>query len=1095
MANEHLKRTPTSTGNRKVWTFSCWIKLASLTQGERNILFGPAGSVLGGVTVYQDSGLRFAHAYDPSGTDNIRETVALYRDPSAWYHVVWWCDTTQVGTRWRIYVNGVEQTLETPSVANGEPAQNIDLPINAKDAHYLGGNPTYGYFSGKMADVFMVDGQALTPDVFGFYKEGKGYISAGSTQATDFRPGQWVPKAPRVIKSEINRRGGFGVNGYYLPMNDSTNFGADFHTTPNSIIKLQEDLQQPKVSIASTAQAGLAYTDVLRADPYASNLVLAMPFITGGSNNGYGDYSADIKGSGSNKTVTATGSNLVVGLTSALYYDSALVDTNSTSDYLTVTGSGTDFRLDPAQEDWTVEFWVNPYTRSAPRHTAVLTKGSATANNSFDWRCYVGQEVSVDYVINFGIGGNSGNDTSDTATDLPPDQWTHFAFEAHNGSLTKYINGVAVGVNTNPRAQTTNHSDLHIFRGDIGAANDVGFIGGLQDLRIYSGVAKYKGGFDVVKPYAPVGFSTWRAVPDTPANNFATLNAVDSGINGTGTLSDGNLTFASNNNVAGRRATIGFPTTGEYYWETRISSATGGWPNVGILKNSQRIVGTYTTDGTTQVRPYGADSLRPYLIFDTTDVIAKVSDTALTGGDIIQCAWSSDGTDGKLWFGINDQWYGYNGSNVVTLTKAQVAAGNTAIRTVGVVTESWSPVMYIYRSEEHNINFGQNPTFSTTINAGLSTFTDSNGKGLFRYEPPTDFLALCEDNLPTPAISDPGDYFKSVLYTGNGSARSITGIGFTPDLVWVKERTATSSHELFNSIVGPARKLNSDSTNAESINTNSLRSFDNDGFSVGSGGAVNESGQNYVAWCWQAGAGTTSTNTDGSINSVVSVNQDAGFSIVSYNGTGSAGTIGHGLGKTPGMIICKSRDSADAWPVWHKSFPSATDNFVALQSNGTIGTISNYWNSSAPNTTTFGVAGGTYAHNLSGDRMIAYCWAEIEGFSKFGSYIGDDRDDDGVFVYCGFKPAMVIIKNTTTSSLNWHIIDSSRSSSNPAAAKLYPNVSDIENATATDNSVDFLSNGFKLRGDVTLNNATNGNGDTMIFAAFAESPFKTANAK
>ena len=168
----YLNRTPGSAGNRKTWTFSCWLKLASLTQGERNILFGPAGvGGYGGVTIYQNNGLRFAHAWDPAGTDYIRQTAAVFRDPSAWYHVVYWCDTTQSGTRWKIYVNGVEQTLETPSGNNGEPSQNTDLPINSTNAHYLGGNPTYGYFSGYLAEVNFIDGSALDPEDFGEFDD------------------------------------------------------------------------------------------------------------------------------------------------------------------------------------------------------------------------------------------------------------------------------------------------------------------------------------------------------------------------------------------------------------------------------------------------------------------------------------------------------------------------------------------------------------------------------------------------------------------------------------------------------------------------------------------------------------------------------------------------------------------------------------------------------------------------------------------------------------------------------------------------------------------------------------------------------------
>jgi hypothetical protein len=1064
MANEYLRRTPTSSGNSRKWSVSFWMKNSDTSQGYTAIM--GAGKISPN-NIYNELyfngsqiGLNLDNAADPE--NYVVNAVPLYRDSSAWMHVL--VSFTDQGdnanTRIKFYINGVLQ--------NNNTGTNLDITEttfwnNSNYIHYIGSRAQQSAgtttFKAQFSDIFLVDGQALTPDVFGYYKKGDGYISAGSTQATDFKKGQWVPKAPKVIRSVINARGGFGVNGFYLPMNDDSNFGADFHCEPNSIIKLKgenfDEYPQPRNGAPETTDA---YVSQLRTDPYAANLVLAMPLISGGKDGGYGDYSADIKGSGSNKSVRVTGAPSVTGINSSLYYGSALVGNNDINNYLTVTDSGSDFRLDPAAEDWTIEFWTNPYARSTPRHTALLAKGSATTNNSFDWRFYIGVDVGIDYDLSFGIGGYSGDDVlgDGNQINLPKDQWHHIVVEARNGVLTEYINGVAVGINTSPRAQTTNHSQLQIFRGDIGGAGDVGFVGALSDLRIYSGVAKYKGGFDVPKPYTPVGIATWRAVPDTTANNFATLNPLEQ-TNGLTTL-----TFSEGNNriIFGGSSyntvysTVGV-TTGKYYFECRF--------------NTQHVspgIGGNNTNPTVRV-----DSGGIYL----NDVLQQSGLTSQASGQIFGIAL--DRTNSSVQFYLNGSTFG--SAQSFSANSGQEIFAHIMSQNAGASSDSvW--------------NFGQNPTFSGNTTAG--TFTDTNSKGLFKYEPPTGFLALCEDNLPTPAISDPGKYFKTVLYTGDGnSGRSITGVGFTPDLVWIKDRGSTAYNYLFDSVRGGDAYLWSNDTGAEGSIYQKL-SFNANGFSLinGTDGSYpsegNRNGNNIVAWCWRAGAGTTSTNTDGSITSVVSVNQTAGFSIVSYTANQTSGaTVGHGLGKTPKMIIVKQRSgNTNNWPVYH----AALGNTKAIYLDLTVdqgGNFTGAWNNTSPTSSVFSL-GNSVETNRSGSPYIAYCWTEIEGYSKFGSYVGNGNAD-GPFVYCGFKPAFIMFKNADATG-NWVMSDSSRDSNNPVFGYQVAEDSAIEErGTAI---FDFLSNGFKIRNSWTDINASGG---TIIFAVFAESPFKTANAK
>ena len=235
MANEYLKRTPTSTGNRKVWTFSAWVKHSAV---ERMVIFGSRNDSTIPYTLIRTSSptINWEFSID-AGTDGGFEGVK--KDVASWYNLVVTIDTTleDDADRIRYYVNGKKLNY---SSTQASVTKNTELNVNEIRQHVFGVNPGYSqYWKGEILDAFLVDGQALTPDVFGFYKVGKGYISAGSAQATDFRPGQWVPKTPRVIKTAINNNGGFGVNGFYLPMNDSSNFGADFHCDPNSIITLK----------------------------------------------------------------------------------------------------------------------------------------------------------------------------------------------------------------------------------------------------------------------------------------------------------------------------------------------------------------------------------------------------------------------------------------------------------------------------------------------------------------------------------------------------------------------------------------------------------------------------------------------------------------------------------------------------------------------------------------------------------------------------------------------------------------------------------------------------------------------------------------
>tara|TARA_R110000803_G_scaffold126244_1_gene193717 strand:+ start:657 stop:1688 length:1032 start_codon:yes stop_codon:yes gene_type:complete len=326
-------------------------------------------------------------------------------------------------------------------------------------------------------------------------------------------------------------------------------------------------------------------------------------------------------------------------------------------------------------------------------------------------------------------------------------------------------------------------------------------------------------------------------------------------------------------------------------------------------------------------------------------------------------------------------------------------------------------------------------------------------------------------------INKSTDYFNTKLYTGNGSTNAITGVGFQPDWIWIKSRSDTSNHRIYDYIRGGTKTLYSNLTNDEGTNSDAITSFNSDGFTLGGNAQSNGNGLSLASWNWKAN-GQGSSNTDGSINTTyTSVNTTAGFSIVSYTGNGTSGaTVGHGLGVKPSMFIVKGRNIAEQWEVYHTSL-GATKN-LSLDSTNAAATQSSRWNNTEPTTSVFSL-GNSGATNNNGNTYIAYCFAEKKGYSKFGSYTGNGNAD-GTFVYTGFKPAFLIIKKTNAAK-NWFLHDDKRLGYNPSNSYVNPNLSAAEYA-GTD--LDIVSNGFKMK---STGGGHNENGHTYIYMAFGQS--------
>jgi len=417
---------------------------------------------------------------------------------------------------------------------------------------------------------------------------------------------------------------------------------------------------------------------------------------------------------------------------------------------------------------------------------------------------------------------------------------------------------------------------------------------------------------------------------------------------------------------------------------------------------------------------------------------------------------------------------------------------------IGVALNFDTGVLTFYKNGVSQGQFGTNVLTGRTLTPAFKSNTSTSasfnfGQRTFAY-PLSGFKALCTQNLPTPTITNGATVFDAKLYTGNGSTQTISGLGFSPDFVWLKARNNSFVHGLFDTVRGASRFLVSNSTVAELVNEvdGFLSAFNSDGFTLSAGtnssNTFNSNAGTQVAWCWDAGSSTV-TNTQGSITSQVRANASAGFSIATFTGpTSGTSTVGHGLNIAPGLIITKVRNlTGGGWVVYHSSI-GATGS-LALNSTAATDTNIGYYNNTAPTSSVFSL-GSFYAISPTPYDFLAYCFAPVAGYSSFGSYTGNGSTD-GPFVYTGFRPKFVLVKGSSTVS-EWWINDSVRSAYNQTANNLVPNSSAAEYTANDFNSIDILSNGFKMR---NTNNSSNANGNTYIYAAFAESPFQFSRAR
>lgn len=1030
--NAGLSKTFSTTGNRKTYTLSFWIKA-----------FQPVGYIItdnaGGSNEFfylYYSGNKLSYWDRRQNTDgSVLITDNVFFDTSAWTHIVLRVNyaATVASDRAKIYINGIESTYSSTNYPN----TNEDSYLNRANTVYISSPATR--LDCLLAEWNFIDGQALNPDSFGQFNT---------------TTGVWEPK---------QYTGTYGTNGYYLNFSDNlsrTSLGID----PNKISNVRENASVTGSAVLSTTQSKFGGSSLYQP--------------------------------------TATGSPL---------------------NFKTGDSAAQDFLF---TGDFTIEGWVYPV--SGP-------------DRSF----YVSHDGSTYFAFNYSMTGNQFNiylnSAGPTSTSFTfSSQWYHFAL-SRSGTAS---NNLKLFVNGNVVWQTTNNSNLGYANPTLnriggGAGSDPQYV---DDFRIYNGVGKYTTTFTPPTSALPIGVqdpywsSVVLAVPADGSNNSTTvptyyanyfspvnvsvspgpdndslvdtptLYGVDTGIGGevrgnyatinrntlfAGTLSDGDLKLNGGNDCI---ATIGV-RSGKWYWESTsvTQPGAGAVAHWGIVALDHQSGENYVITSGSKVDLI----MRREDIFNHTSIsnfgaITSISNpnisVAISPGQTVSFQLDLDSTP-KTFIG---------------------KVGNTTVINASFQYNGEKLIYPYFRNNASNVtiqNFGQRP---------------------FSVPAPSGFKALCTQNLPTPTIKKPNTFFDTILYTGNGAtssagttARTISGLNFSPDLIWAKSRNTGGgwdSHSLTDSVRGANLSLSTDTADAQ-INVTSafgqggVGSFTSNGFNIVSGTSggttnLNNNGTPYVAWAWNAEA-TVSGNTSGGTAKTYTerYNVTSGFSIIQYVGNSNEDhTIPHSLGETPDFAIFKSSSAANySWPVYHRDLPrGSTESGYTTQGGWLTLNAVDTFNSGDPSyigmssgSVRLNDVGGSWS-NDNDKNYIMYLWKEVPGYSKFGIW-NNNNSTNGSFITLDFKPAWIMLKNTDNTEA-WYIIDNKRAPFNSNAPQgavfLRPNsVSAEATPIGATVALDMYSNGFKIKTTNSASGEISFGTRTYVYAAFAETPFKYALAR
>ncbi len=683
-------------------------------------------------------------------------------------------------------------------------------------------------------------------------------------------------------------------------------------------------------------------------------------------------------------------------------------------------------------------------------------------------------------------------------------QWNHHVLVVDGVSSTKYYKHYVDGVLVYHRTAssfTTPESGLY-FGGRYDAGAEF-FDGWMDAVRIYNRPVTESEILTLYKesPMAfsidesgnnnhaiKIGFEQDRnstnyylnSVQETPKNKFCTFdNNTEAVVSGAPDCTIGNLFVQSSNSNKHIRGTMGV-NSGKWYWEFKTTAsapdAHHGVSSGDTLRELELAGMSYLGQISQNWAYYilsGAEKFR-----NSSHYVPSIG--GMVANDIAMVALDMD--NGKIWFGKNGTW-----------SESGNPAGNSNPSFSNIPTDG---TMVYPHAMPYDSTGGELYDFGQGILGG--TNADSNSRGKFIYSPPSGFLSLCTANLSNPSIAEPKQHHNTLLWTGDGSStRSLTGLGFQPDLIIEKiTNGATFQWDVVDSIRGGNRVSHTNSNSAEDVDFvyGYVNSFDNDGFTMTAGSSSienwNQNGYTYTAFCWKGGNGNTS-NSDGTSTSTVSANTDAGFSIISYTGgQGSDFTIGHGLSQAPELIITKTRNTSGDWGVYTTALGVNTNWYRLNNVNGT-GSAGGTLAGGAYvilNSSTIEVGSNSFAN--SSNSMISYAWHSVPGYSKIGSYKGNNNSD-GPYVHCGFKPALVIIKRADTSGA-WCVLSNINDGFNGNNDQLFLHSTNTEDEGSTGQFIDFYANGFKLKNTAIDKNASTG---SYIYVAWAESPFKYATAR
>ena len=1278
---QYFSRTPASAGNRKTYTFSAWVKRSSVGSAHTLLSCVNAGTSQTSINIngtdnveVSSSGSGFS-AINVSTNAKLRDVSAWYN-----IVVAVDTEQATASNRVKIYLNGVDQSGTGYGLAaSSYPVEDSEGTLNEAREITIGRFNQSGYFQyfdGYIAEVNFIDGTALDKDSFGETKDGiwipkdtssltfgtngfhltwkddvisEGfntvtYTGTGATQSISglgFSPALvWAKKrsasghhflfdavrgAGKQLKSSTtdaetshsNYLASFDADGFTIGSDSDTNLDGGTHVawcweaggtptadnsagagatpTSNSVKIDGSNLGSalagtiPATKLTANTARGFSIveftTDGVTSGTVAHGLGVQPQLIIGKTRNHAVDWYVQ-------SPLLATNLSLILNATDAAYNPGInhWNDTHPTTSVFSVGG----YMADHAD-------LTNPSTKIAycfANVTGYSKIGTFQNNNSNTGTQVTGLGFKPAWILIKNTDNTERwfiQDNTRQPTNLAPPSGKFLvpnatSTEGQNGADTASIDFQDDGF----QIKTTNPASGEI---SFGTRNYIYMA--FADTRE---AAFFKDVTTNGNHFTPVNLDYRDSVPDVPTNSFATLNPLD---NISTTYSEGNLQYAQSNYNYNSRGTMAV-TSGKWYWEIYMNGTHGEF---GVCENGKAGQSDPQANiGFNFIYNNGSAGISWKNATAGAQATTGISMTNWSAGDICQIAYDAD--NGILYHGLNGTYQ---------------TSGDPAARSGGLITgiapQFGGTMVPFFGSGTGNartwvVNFGHDSSFDGKKSTE-NTNADGNGHGSFAYAPPSGHLALCSQNLPEPEILDGTDNFNTVLYTGNESTRSITGVGFSPDFLWIKGRNTAQHHNLYDALRsdsdGPRRLFSSLAVSEESTvysGTTNVSSLDADGFTMGNGTSVNEDTKTFVSWNWKAGGaaptktytvkvvsdggnkyrfddfgtsavtlelqeggtytfdqsdssnsghplrfsttsngthgggseyttGVTTTGTpgnagaktvitvaasaatlyyyctqhsgmggqvntnatfgsthlDGSILSTVSANTKAGFSIVGYTGSGSNATVAHGLGVAPSMVIIKSRidTSGDGnWLVYVKAGNVDETDYLLLNGTGQAEDEAGAFNDTAATTTTFSL--GTFVDlNQSSKTYIAYCFANVEGYCKVGGFTGNN-DPDGPFVYTGFRPAWVMVKQSSASG-GWNILDNKRQTFNDATglprSYAYSNATE-EDEDTMEGQADFLSNGFKLRSNHSSGNAS---GATIIYLAFAESPFKFSNAR